>query len=165
VLPQVLSQSPRLVLDADALNAIAQDSALQTQLAARAQRSYATILTPHPLEAARLLGCGTAQVQAHRLQAAQQLANTFQCTVVLKGAGSIVAAPGQLPCINGSGNAKLATGGTGDVLAGATGAHLAAGHSAFQAACTAAHQHGKVADDWPVHSPLTASQIAKFIEN
>ncbi len=164
VLPQVLSQSPRLVLDADALNAIAQDSALHTLLIARAQRSYATILTPHPLEAARLLACTTAQIQSNRLQAAQQLADTFQCTVVLKGAGSIVAAPGQPPCINSSGNAKLATGGTGDVLAGMAGAHLAGGHSAFQAACTAVFQHGKVADDWPVQSPLTAGQMAQFIK-
>ena len=160
VLPQVLSQSPRLVLDADALNAIAQDSALQTLLAARAPRGHATVLTPHPLEAARLLGCATAQIQANRLQAAQQLAQRFGCTVVLKGAGSIIAAPGQLPCINSSGNAKLATGGTGDVLAGIAGAHLAAGRTAFQAACTAVYQHGKVADDWPTAQPLLASHIA-----
>ncbi len=164
VLPRVLSQSPRLVLDADALNAIAQDSALHTLLIARAQRGYATILTPHPLEAARLLACTTAQIQANRLQAAQQLADTFQCTVVLKGAGSIIATPNEPPCINSSGNAKLATGGTGDVLAGIAGAHLAGGHCAFQAACTAVYQHGKVADDWPVQSPLTAGQMAQFIK-
>jgi ADP-dependent NAD(P)H-hydrate dehydratase / NAD(P)H-hydrate epimerase len=163
VLPQVLSQSPRLVLDADALNAIAQDSALQTLLSARAQRGYATILTPHPLEAARLLACTTAQIQANRLQAAQQLADTFQCTAVLKGAGSIIAAPGQTPCINSSGNARLATGGTGDVLAGIAGAHLAAGQTAFQAACTAVYTHGKLADDWPANTALVASDIAKFI--
>jgi ADP-dependent NAD(P)H-hydrate dehydratase / NAD(P)H-hydrate epimerase len=163
VLPQVLSQSPRLVLDADALNAIAHDSALQTLLNARATHGHATLLTPHPLEAARLLQTSTAQVQANRLQAAQQLADTFQCTVVLKGAGSIIAAPGQSPCINSSGNAKLATGGTGDVLAGLAGAHLAAGQSAFQAACTAVYSHGKMADDWPGDRPLVASRIAQFI--
>jgi ADP-dependent NAD(P)H-hydrate dehydratase / NAD(P)H-hydrate epimerase len=179
VLPQVLSQSPRLVLDADALNAIAADTALQTLLTARAARGHATILTPHPLEAARLLASqqpgqvgpaptGSAhasQVQAYRRRAAQQLAQRFACTVVLKGAGSIIAAPGQVPCINSSGNAKLATGGTGDVLAGIAGAHLAAGHSAFQAACTAVYTHGKVADDWPADSTLVASDIAKFTSN
>jgi ADP-dependent NAD(P)H-hydrate dehydratase / NAD(P)H-hydrate epimerase len=164
VLPQVLSQTPRLVLDADALNAIAQDSALQTLLVARAARGYATLLTPHPLEAARLLASTAAQVQANRLQAAQQLADKFQCPVVLKGAGSIIAAPGQLPCINSSGNAKLATGGTGDVLAGIAGAHLAAGQSAFQAACTAVYTHGKAADDWPADRALTAGQIATTIK-
>jgi ADP-dependent NAD(P)H-hydrate dehydratase / NAD(P)H-hydrate epimerase len=176
-LPQMLSQSPRLVLDADALNAIAADTALQTLLTARAAQGHATILTPHPLEAARLLAsqqpgqadpapAGSAhasQVQAHRLQAAQQLADRFQCTVVLKGAGSIIAAPGQLPCINSSGNAKLATGGTGDVLAGIAGAHLAAGHTAFQAACSAVYTHGKAADDWPADTTLVASDIAKFL--
>jgi ADP-dependent NAD(P)H-hydrate dehydratase / NAD(P)H-hydrate epimerase len=113
--------------------------------------------------AARLLGSSTAHVQANRLQAAQQLADKFQCTVVLKGAGSIIAAPGQVPSINSSGNAKLATGGTGDVLAGIAGAHLAAGQSAFQAACTAVYAHGKVADDWPAGRSLVASDIAKFI--
>ena len=163
VLPQVLSQSPRLVLDADALNAIAQDTSLHTLLSARAARGYATVLTPHPLEAARLLHSSTGQVQANRLQAAQQLADAFQCTIVLKGAGSIVAAPGQWPCINSTGNAKLATGGTGDVLAGMVGAHLASGQSAFQAACIAVYRHGKVADDWPANPPLVAGSMAKNI--
>jgi hydroxyethylthiazole kinase-like uncharacterized protein yjeF len=160
VLPQVLSQSPRLVLDADALNAIASDTALQTLLIARAGKNYATLLTPHPLEAARLLACTTAQVQHHRLQAAQQLAERFQCSVLLKGAGSVVAAPSQVPCINATGNAKLATAGTGDVLAGMAGAYLAAGQSALAAAGTAAYKHGLAAEQWPAGLPLTASQLA-----
>jgi ADP-dependent NAD(P)H-hydrate dehydratase / NAD(P)H-hydrate epimerase len=168
-LPQVLSQAPRLVLDADALNAIASDTALQTLLAARAARGCATIITPHPLEAARLLGSTTAHVQAQRLQVAQQLAQQFACTVVLKGAGSIIAAPGQVPCINASGNAKLATAGTGDVLAGMMGAQLAAGtgvlnnvrHDAFVAACAATHLHGQAADQWPVGDALTASELVR----
>ena len=160
VLPQVLSQSPRLVLDADALNAIASDTALQTLLMARLHKNQTTVLSPHPLEAARLLGSTTAQVQSHRLQAAQQLARQFGCCVILKGAGSVIAAPGQLPCINVTGNAKLATAGTGDVLAGMLGAGLAAGLPSFQAACSAVHRHGKAADDWPAAQPLTASQLS-----
>jgi ADP-dependent NAD(P)H-hydrate dehydratase / NAD(P)H-hydrate epimerase len=124
ILPKVLSSSPRLVLDADALNALAADEQLQRQLTARQQRGQATILTPHPLEAARLLATTTAQVQANRLAAATQLAKRFQCTVVLKGSGSIIASPGQLPAMNPTGNAKLATAGTGDVLAGLCGALL-----------------------------------------
>lgn len=163
VLAQVLSQAPRLVLDADALNAMALDTALQTLLTARAARGYATALTPHPLEAARLLGCTTAQVQASRLQAAQQLAQRFACTVVLKGAGSIIAAPGTLPSINHSGNAKLASGGTGDVLAGLLGAYLAAGQGAYQAACTAVFAHGQAADHWPNQRTLSASELAQRI--
>ena len=74
VLPKVLSTATRLVLDADALNAIATDSGLQSLLAASLQRGYGTVLTPHPLEAARLLGITTAGVQADRLAAARQLA-------------------------------------------------------------------------------------------
>ncbi|MEO6291122.1 MAG: NAD(P)H-hydrate dehydratase, partial [Burkholderiaceae bacterium] len=168
VLPLLLSQAPRLVLDADALNAIATDSALQTQLAARVGRMardhFATILTPHPLEAARLLACSTGQVQANRLQAARQLADKFQCTIVLKGAGSIIAAPGQVLGINLSGNAKLATAGTGDVLAGMIGAVLAGCQTAFQAACIATHCHGQAANDWPADQTLTASQLAQRIQ-
>ena len=105
VLPQVLSQAPRLVLDADALNAISVDTTLQTLLIARSKRDrlvslsvvLSTILTPHPIEAARLLGVSTAQVQADRLAAAQTLADRFGCVVILKGAGSIIAAPGVTP--------------------------------------------------------------------
>jgi ADP-dependent NAD(P)H-hydrate dehydratase / NAD(P)H-hydrate epimerase len=159
-LPQVLSQAPRLVLDADTLNAIASDAALQTLLIARAARKHATVLTPHPLEAARLLNSTAAQVQANRLQAAQQLAERFQCTVVLKGAGSIIAAPGEVPCINASGNAGLATAGTGDVLAGMLGARMASGAAALGAACAAVHAHGLLADRWPAGQSLTASTLA-----
>ncbi len=167
VLPQVLSQAPRLVLDADALNAIAVDTSLQTLLLARSQRQTSaglpTILTPHPLEAARLLGFSTAQVQADRLAAAQTLADRFGCVVILKGAGSVIAAPGLTPYINANGNAKLATAGTGDVLAGMVGAYLAASQDAFQSACTATHRHGLAADTWSTANTLTASELVKLI--
>ena len=163
VLPQVLSQAPRLVLDADALNAIAVDTSLQTLLLARSKRKLSTILAPHPLEAARLLGMSTAQVQADRLAAAQTLADRFGCVVILKGAGSVIAAPSLTPYVNASGNAKLATAGTGDVLAGMVGAMLAAGETTFSAACTATHRHGQAADDWPAGSTLTASELVKLM--
>ncbi len=165
VLPRVLSGAARAVLDADALNAIARDTQLQVQLGARQGRGYRTILSPHPLEAARLLGGSAASVQANRLKAAEQLAGQFQCVVVLKGSGTVIAAPGQLPVINSSGNARLATAGTGDVLAGMLGAFLANGSSAFGAACEAVFQHGQLADDWAaLHrpgQPLTASALAQ----
>ena len=163
VLPQILSQSPRLVLDADALNALSVDTSLQTLLLARSKRSLATVLTPHPLEAARLLGMSSAQVQADRLAAAQTLAVRFGCVVVLKGAGSVIASPGQTPCINASGNAKLATAGTGDVLAGVVGAVLSAGEAAFSAACIATYRHGAAANLWPADRTLTASALAQRI--
>ena len=167
VLPQVLSQAPSLVLDADALNAIAVDSSLQTLLLARSKRGksvgLSTVLTPHPLEAARLLGMSTTQVQVDRLLSAQTLADRFACVVILKGAGSVIAAPGVTPHINASGNAKLATAGTGDVLAGVVGAVLAAGETAFSAACIATYRHGAAADQWPPDLTLTASGLSQRI--
>ncbi len=164
VLPRVLSGAQAAVLDADALNAIAADTQLQTQLRSRQGRAYRTVLTPHPLEAARLLGCSTAAVQADRLQAARQLAEKFGCVVVLKGSGTVIAAPGQISAINPTGNARLGTAGTGDVLAGMIGARLAVGQTAFDAACSAVFEHGQLADDWSAFHPgetLTASRLAE----
>ncbi len=160
-LPRLLSTAPRLVLDADALNSIANDNQLTTLLAARGARQRQTVLTPHPLEAARLLACTTAAVQADRLAAAQQLAQQFGCAVVLKGSGTVMAAPGRLPIINPTGNARLATAGTGDVLAGLIGARLAQGEHAFDAACAAVWLHGQAADAWPPDQPLTADALAR----
>lgn len=160
VLEQVLLSSAPLVLDADAINAIAMNPSLQTLLTSRSEREAATVLTPHPLEAARLLACAAAQVQQDRLTAANQLARRFACTVVLKGSGTVIAGPNQLTAINPTGNALLATAGTGDVLAGMVGAKLAAGMPAFQAACEAVYQHGQLADSWPLASNLTASRLS-----
>lgn len=162
-LPRLLSIAPRLVLDADALNSIASDSQLATLLRARAARQRQTVLTPHPLEAARLLGSTTAEVQHDRLAAAEQLAQQLGCTVVLKGSGTVIAAPGATPVINPTGNARLATAGTGDVLAGLIGARLARGESAFEAACAAVWQHGQAADIWPQDQALTASLLAQAV--
>ena len=145
-LPRLIALAARLVLDADALNAIAADPALQTMTIARAARSRATILTPHPLEAARLLGATTGQVQADRLGAARAIAERYRAVVVLKGSGSIVAAPGELPRINATGNASLATGGTGDVLAGWIGGRWLPTASAFDVATLAVVEHGAAAE-------------------
>ena len=161
VLPKVISTSRALVLDADALNAIAADTQLQSLLQARARRDRPTVLTPHPLEAGRLLGCSAAQVQADRLAAARELVQRFGCALVLKGSGSVVAAPGALPLINPTGNARLATAGTGDVLAGMIAARLAAGLPAFEAAAGAVYAHGLAADKWPADVALTASALAR----
>lgn len=160
-LSAVLSTAPRLVLDADALNAIATDTQLQTLLAARARRGAVTVLTPHPLEAARLLASTVKQVQLDRLTAAQQLAQRFGCTVVLKGSGTVIAAPGQTPVINPTGNARLASAGTGDVLAGMVGAALTGGLDAFDAAWHAVYRHGQLADQWPTMQPLLAAALAR----
>ena len=120
------------------------------------------MLTPHPLEAARLLGATTAEVQANRLKAATQLAEAYKSVVVLKGSGTVIAAPGKTSGINPTGNALLATAGTGDVLAGMVGAAMAGGQQAFEAACSAVFAHGRLADDWLAQRPddnLTASEL------
>ena len=161
-LARILSTSARLVIDADALNRIAVDSQFQTLLRARGRRGSATVLTPHPLEAARLLDCAVLDVQGDRIAAAQLMAKRFDCTVVLKGSGSVVAAPDQTPVINSTGNARLASAGTGDVLSGMIGARLAAGMAPFEAAWQAVYHHGLLADRWPPVAPaLTAARLAQ----
>lgn len=163
VLPRVLSVAGQLVLDADALNAIAADPQLQTLLLARSKRGKPAVITPHPLEAARLLGRGAAQVQGDRLRAAGELVQRFGCVVVLKGSGTVIAAPDETPRINPTGNARLATAGTGDVLAGMVAARLAAGAPPLEAASDAAYLHGIAADRWPAGRPLTASALARIV--
>lgn len=164
LLPNVLSSSQQLVLDADALNAVARDTSLQSLLIKRSARHKPTVLTPHPLEAARLLNCTAKDVQHNRLLAAQQLADQFQCVVVIKGSGSIIASPHHTPVINSTGNASLATAGTGDVLAGLTGAYIARHEDVFKATCQAVFAHGHVADVWPVAGPaLDAALLAASV--
>jgi hydroxyethylthiazole kinase-like uncharacterized protein yjeF len=162
-LPHILSQAPQLVLDADALNAVAASPVLAQQLSQRAMQQLSTVLTPHPLEAARLLQTTTTQVQADRLQSCLQLARKFQCTVLLKGSGTVVANPQQQVWINASGNARLATGGTGDVLAGLIAALWAQGRSADMAAMEGAFRHGQLADRWPADRPFSASALAMHL--
>jgi hydroxyethylthiazole kinase-like uncharacterized protein yjeF len=158
---KAISTAAGIVIDADALNSIAKSVPLQALLSTRGERQAATVLTPHPLEAARLLGCTVLEVQRNRLAAAQQLAQRFNCTVVLKGSGTVVAAPGKMPVINPTGNARLATAGTGDVLAGMVGARLAGGLTAFKAATQAVFEHGMAADQWPDNVPLVAEALAR----
>ncbi|CAN7394089.1 NAD(P)H-hydrate dehydratase [Variovorax paradoxus] len=163
VLPRVLATAAALVLDADGLNAIAVDGALQAQLASRARRGRPTVITPHPLEAARLLDCAAADIQADRLAAARKLASRYGVVAVLKGSGTVIAEGGSTPpVLNLTGNAKLATAGTGDVLAGMIGAALAAQRPPFEAAREAVWRHGRMADTWPAGAPpLTAGALAR----
>ena len=162
-LPKVISTAKSLVLDADALNAIAADTQLQSLLMARGKRARPTVITPHPLEAARLIGRSTGDVQSDRLAAARALAERFGCVAVLKGSGTVVAAPHREPHINPTGDAKLATAGTGDVLSGLIAARLASTSDAFEAACGAVFDHGLAADRWPAETPLTASALARVL--
>ncbi len=132
-----------LVLDADALNLVSAHAVLQRQLA---RRESPTVLTPHPLEAARLLGCEAADIQAARLEAACSLAKKFNAAVVLKGCGSVLAMDEKW-WINRSGNPGMASAGMGDVLTGLIASLLAQGWEAGAALRAAAFIHGQAADD------------------
>jgi hydroxyethylthiazole kinase-like uncharacterized protein yjeF len=145
LLARALRAPGPLVLDADALNLLAAEPGLQHKLRAR-QRPGSALLTPHPLEAARLLGIDTASVQADRPQAARLLAQRFQAIVVLKGSGSVIARPDGLIAVNPTGNAALATAGSGDVLSGVCAALLAQRWQPWQAALGAVWLHGAAAD-------------------
>lgn len=127
-----------LVLDADALN-----------LLARGARTLpiGTILTPHPGEAARLLGISTQEVQANRFAAVRLLCESTGCVVVLKGAGTLVSAPGESVRVIDAGNPGMAVGGMGDVLTGVVAALRAQGFEPFDAASIGALLHAAAGDD------------------
>lgn len=130
------SDAPRVV-DADALNLLA--------LSGQRLRP-ADVATPHPGEAARLLGISTAEVQRERFDAAEALQARLDCTVVLKGAGSIVASAGRAPSVICAGNPGMAVGGMGDVLTGCIAALLAQGMAAGDAASAGALLHAAAGD-------------------
>jgi hydroxyethylthiazole kinase-like uncharacterized protein yjeF len=143
ILARTLKEPVPLVLDADALNLIAAKPDLAAAVAAR---SAATLATPHPAEAARLLRKSVSDVQADRLASAHAIATLLRAAVVLKGAGSVLAHPDGTWDINASGNPALASAGTGDVLAGFAGAFLAQGIDAKMSLRLAVCLHGAAAD-------------------
>ncbi len=147
-----------LVLDADALNALA-----RAEIDINGAPGE-IILTPHPQEAARLLSVDTHRIQSDRPAAAQQLARKYQAWVVLKGAQTIVCAPSLKWQTNQTGNVGLATGGTGDVLSGMLVSLLAQGMPAQVAVPAAVWLHGAAADRLVAegHGPigLTAGELA-----
>ncbi|QIY80549.1 NAD(P)H-hydrate dehydratase [Chromobacterium violaceum] len=158
LLELAISRACPLVLDADALNLLA----VRRDLAARiAARGAPTVLTPHPAEAARLLKLDTREIQADRVGHARRLAALFNCVVVLKGAGSLIARPDGYYRVNDSGGPELASAGQGDVLTGLVAALLAQGLDAFDAASLAARLHGLAGDGYRAESGgpigLTAS--------
>jgi NAD(P)H-hydrate epimerase len=125
-----------MILDADGLNLLAEHPRALPQ----------AILTPHPGEAARLLGIDRDQVQDDRFAAADELARRYECAVVLKGAGTLVAAPGEVTAVIDAGNPGMATGGMGDVLTGVIAALQAQRLPRFQAAVFGALLHGAAGD-------------------
>ena len=152
LLRRAIESALPLVIDADGLNLLAQAGVQQRKLAARpaptadAVPPAPILLTPHPAEAARLLGSTAAAIQADRRAAALELARRFNAHVALKGCGTIVAAPDGRWFINGSGNPGLASAGTGDVLTGMLAALLAQGWPPLEALLAAVHLHGAAAD-------------------
>lgn len=161
LLQRALALHTPLVLDADALNLVAADNALR--LAVRMRREP-TLLTPHPAEAGRLLERTTKEVQAHRLDACLEMARAFNAHVVLKGAGSVLAAPDGRWDINATGNPGLSAAGSGDVLAGIAGAMLAQQLDPHAALRYAVCLHGAAADALVAQGQgslgLAASEIA-----
>jgi NAD(P)H-hydrate epimerase len=139
VVASCLALDVPLVIDADGLNVLA------GMVEIIKSRNKATVLTPHPGEAARLLGRDTAAVQAARLQAGCDLAECSGAVVVLKGAGTLVVAPDGRYAVNPVANPALASGGSGDVLTGLVVALLGNGLEAFAAACAAVFWHGAAA--------------------
>jgi len=137
LLARVLAAGKPAVLDADALNLLA---------ASPCPLPAGSILTPHPGEAARLLGIDTAGVQRDRFGVARRLAGQFDAVVVLKGAGSIIAAPKRSPRQVDAGNPGMAVGGMGDVLAGVVASLHAQGLDAFDAASCGALLHAAAGD-------------------
>ena len=132
-----------LVIDADGLNMIGVSGELHDALKLR---TTPTLLTPHPAEAARLLGSTTAGIQHDRIAAARMLAERLNAHVVLKGAGSVCASPDGTWAVNTSGNPGMASAGMGDVLTGQIAALLAQGSDAKQALHAAVYLHGAAAD-------------------
>lgn len=143
LLQAALESGLPLVIDADGLNLLSAQDALRSWLAAR---NAPALLTPHPAEAARLLGIATAEVQRDRVSAATKLAETYRCGVVLKGAGSICAWPDGTWAVNTTGNPGMASAGMGDVLTGMLAALISQGVTPEAALAAGVYLHGAAAD-------------------
>ena len=135
------SDAEQIVLDADALHLLVEQPRLFTP-----NRRSDLVLTPHPGEAAHLLDVGTDRVQQNRAWAARELASRHRCWVVLKGHDTVISSARGLIHTNPTGNAGLATAGSGDVLSGIVGSLLGQGIDAEQAVPAAAWLHGAASE-------------------
>ncbi len=150
-----------LVLDADFLHALSIMPDRGTSFFARRQR--ATVITPHPKEFGRLVGLDASDVQRNRVTYATDFAKTNNVIVVLKGAGTVIAMPDGQSWINSTGNSGLATGGTGDVLAGMIAGLAATSQVLWQAVCAAVYLHGLSADLASQHAQSEESLLASDV--
>lgn len=161
LLEQSLKAPVQLVLDADALNLLAEDGRLEGNLY---NRVGPAILTPHPAEAGRLLGCSVRDIQSDRIKAALDLADRYRSYIALKGCGTVIATPDGRWWINTTGNPGMATAGMGDVLCGLIVALLSQNWPAETALLAAVHLHGAAADHLVAQGVgpvgMTAGEIA-----
>lgn len=140
LIPEILQQKKPVLLDADGINAVSRNINIL------AGKKCEVVLTPHPGEMSRLTGKSIAQIQSTRVQTAVEFAERFGVTVVLKGAGTVIAFPDGTHCINLTGNPGMATGGTGDVLSGVIGSLMGQGCSVRDAAVLGVFLHGLAGD-------------------
>jgi ADP-dependent NAD(P)H-hydrate dehydratase / NAD(P)H-hydrate epimerase len=162
LLYDALMRDTALVIDADALNLLARQPDLQDDLRIR---QAASVLTPHPGEAARLLDCDSKEIQADRVAAVRKLAQKFACSVVLKGADSLCATRDGRIFLNKTGNPGMSSAGMGDVLTGMIAAFIAQGMSADDALLLAVHLHGAAGDalaQQGVSVGMTASDVTEW---
>lgn len=155
-----------LIADADALGLLAENADLRSQFCLRQEPA---IVTPHPAEAATLLGYTVAEIQADRITAALHIAQRYRAITVLKGCGSIVATPDGRWFVNTSGNPGMASAGMGDVLTGIIGSLIGQGMDALDATLLGVYLHGAAADSLAADGigpiGLTASEVAKEARN
>ena len=162
ILHDALKLQVSLVLDADALNMLAMRPDLRSMLFTRKAPS---VITPHPGEAARLLGISTEEVQLSRPSVAQELARRMNCSVVLKGAGSLCVTRDGKIWLNNTGNPGMSGPGMGDVLSGIIAAFIAQGLSADNAILLAVHLHGAAGDALAQQQAsigMTASEVTEW---
>lgn len=162
ILHDALKLEASLVLDADALNILAARPDLRSLLL---MRKGASVITPHPGEAARLLGLSAAQIQADRPRSAQELARQMNCSVVLKGANSLCVTRDGKTWRNTTGNPGMSGPGMGDVLSGMIAALIAQGLSADEALLLAVHLHGAAGDALAQQQAsigMTASEVSEW---
>ena len=167
LLTAALARALPTVVDADALTLISLNSSIHADFQAKntgkRRQRLSLVFTPHPGEAARLLGVSTSDIQSDRISSALTIAVKFNAVTVLKGAGTVIAAPDGHYWINTSGNPGMASGGMGDALSGMIAAFLAQGMNALDAARLGVYLHGAAADECLAHGMaphgLTASEV------
>ncbi len=140
------------VIDADGINFLASHKDILREADAD------IILTPHPMEFSRLTGKSVDEINADRVRCAEEFSREYNCTLVLKGRNTVIAAPKKQTVVNNTGCSALAKGGSGDVLAGVIGSLLAQGYESYTAAVIGVYAHGKagdlLAEQYGVHGVL-----------